>query len=192
MTPTEREALLNEFALRSFCDVADGDYIAARMAFRAGLFLQALWASQQALEKYIKAVLLLRRIEWKKPSHSLRKPLARLEQDFPLTLSSDVRAFIELIDDWEADRYFTYSYGVNGLELMRLDRAVWEIRRYCIPYKRGTTSKGTSIESLDIRHIERALDHPPQRYRSLSCGFLEEVLCDRKHDARPPLVWNNL
>jgi len=32
------KALINDFAIRSFRDTADGDYIAARMAFRAALY----------------------------------------------------------------------------------------------------------------------------------------------------------
>jgi len=58
LTPETTDRLLNEFALRSFRDVADGDYIAARMAYRAELLVQAFWASQQALEKYLKSILL--------------------------------------------------------------------------------------------------------------------------------------
>jgi HEPN domain-containing protein len=72
MDPDLRDALLNEFALRCFRDVADGDYVAARMAYRAELLLQAYWASQQALEKYVKGILVFRRIPRKKPTHSLR------------------------------------------------------------------------------------------------------------------------
>ena len=52
------DALLNDFAERSFRDMADGDYIAARMACRAALVTQFLWASQQAVEKYLKGILL--------------------------------------------------------------------------------------------------------------------------------------
>ena len=33
----DHDALVNDFALRSFRDMADGDYIAARMACRAAL-----------------------------------------------------------------------------------------------------------------------------------------------------------
>jgi HEPN domain-containing protein len=134
MPPEQRDPLLNEFALRSFRDVADGDYIAARMAFRAELWPQAFWASQQAMEKYIKAILLLRRIPRKGATHSLQDLLDDLEKHFPLQLSLKVREFITVIDSWEADRYFTYPYGTEGLELIHLDHAVWEIRRYCIPY----------------------------------------------------------
>ncbi|MFG6458115.1 HEPN domain-containing protein [Roseateles sp. BYS96W] len=56
---------LNDFARRSFLNIADKDYIAARMAVRAELMPQFLWASQQAIEKYLKFILLVNRIEAK-------------------------------------------------------------------------------------------------------------------------------
>jgi hypothetical protein len=48
---TYNDRLLNDFATRCFRDVADGGYIAARLAYRAQLFSQFLWSSQQAIEK---------------------------------------------------------------------------------------------------------------------------------------------
>jgi HEPN domain-containing protein len=184
--------LLNDFALRSFRDVADGDYIAARMAYRGELIIQALWASQQALEKYIKAILLLRRIKRPKPTHSLKDLMSALESHFRLQLSGETRAFIELIEAWDVDRYFIYPYGTDGLELIQLDRAVWEIRRYCITYSRRLSPLGTPLEEMDIRNIEEAFNRPPQSYRSRVPGFLDQVMNDRKNPSRPALIWKNL
>src|ERR1022692_10219 len=87
MSPEIRDAHLNDFALRCFRDTADGDYIAARMAYRADLIPQALWASQQAIEKYTKCILLLRRIVWNTPNHSLLRPLEKIEQQIRLRLT---------------------------------------------------------------------------------------------------------
>jgi hypothetical protein len=42
---------LDDFAIRCFRDIADGDYVSARMAYRAQLTVQYLWAGQQAIEK---------------------------------------------------------------------------------------------------------------------------------------------
>lgn len=192
MSPEIRDALLNDFALSSFRDVADGDYIVARMAYRTNLVPQALWASQQAIEKYIKCVLFLRRIIWREGNHSLVKPLGKLEHQFPLRLSPETRRFIEYLDIYGADRYFTLPYYTGGLEIVSLDRAVWEIRRYCTPYNRGSSPKGTPIFELDLKHIEGAEGRPPQQYRSLSPGPLDAVIRDVKHPARAALVWNNL
>jgi HEPN domain-containing protein len=193
-----QSAKINDFALRAFRDVADGDYISARMAYRAELFTQAYWASQQALEKYIKAILLLRRIPQPKtngrikPSHHLHALLKELEVTFPLKLYQSTRGFIEYIDAWNEDRYFIYPYGSAGIELMELDRAVWDLRRYSIPRHQGLSPKGTPLEVLDLKRIEDAVNHPPQRYRSLSTGLLEKVLRDQRNAARSALVWKNL
>src|SRR5688572_4958760 len=63
MDALARSALLNNFAVRSFRDVADGDYIAARLSFRSQLIPQFLWQSLQAIEKYLKCILVLNRIK---------------------------------------------------------------------------------------------------------------------------------
>jgi len=124
-----REIHLNNFALACFRDVADGDYVAARMNYRADLIRQALWSSQQAIEKYIKCLLLLCRIVWEKPNHALLKRLAELEKHHPMQLGPEVRKFIEHIDAYGPDRYFTFPYFAGGMEILRLDQTVWEIRR---------------------------------------------------------------
>jgi len=82
----DRDALVNDFALRSFRDMADGDYIAARMACRAALLPQFLWASQQAVEKYLKCILLLNRIDAREAYHDLGKALDRIDASGKLSL----------------------------------------------------------------------------------------------------------
>ena len=114
MDADTRDALLNEFALRCFRDVADGDYISARLAYRAEIFIQAYWATQQALEKYFKAILLLQRIPYLKPTHNLGVLLTNIEQQFSLKLASATRQFITYIDEWNVDRYFLFPYGSIG------------------------------------------------------------------------------
>lgn len=187
-----RDAMLNVFALRCFRDVADGDYIAARMAYRAEILPQAYWATQQALEKYLKAILLLQRIPQTNPTHTLDLLLQKAEKQFPLKLMKGTREFIALIEAWDVDRYFIYPYGSNGGEIIEPDRAVWDIRRYCVSYHQGSSSKQRHQKELDLTHIENAVNHPPQRYRSLSPGFLDKVLREKTNSARPALIWNNM
>jgi hypothetical protein len=43
-----------------------------------------------------------------------------------------------------------------------------------------------------MKHIEDAESHPPQMYRSLSPGLLDDVIQEPRHPARVALVWNNL
>jgi HEPN domain-containing protein len=62
---------IDDFVIRSFRDLADEDYISARMSFRAALVTPSLWSSHQMVEKYIKCILLLNRIPAKNMWHEL-------------------------------------------------------------------------------------------------------------------------
>ncbi|EHP2833539.1 hypothetical protein KOV26_002982, partial [Shigella sonnei] len=53
LTDTQK-IFLNNAAKRSFRDMADQDYLTARICFKNNLPFQFLWMSQQAIEKYIK------------------------------------------------------------------------------------------------------------------------------------------
>ena len=129
-------------------------------------FLQAYWATQQAVEKYLKGILLLPRIPQTKATHSLEILLQGIEKQFPLKLMKGTREFMGFIDAWNADRYFINPYSSNGVEIIELDRTVWDIRRYCISYHRGSAAKQQRQAMFDLAHIEDAVNHPPQQYRS--------------------------
>jgi HEPN domain-containing protein len=176
---TETEALLNDFAYRSFFEVADGDYIAARMAYRAGLAGQFLWASQQALEKYLKYILLLNRIKADDVRHDLGKALSKIGESGKLTLnlSEQTNAFIQRLDLMGQYRYFEVPTLFFGDDIIRLDRAVWELRRYC------------TLDSKPRQAIIRKGFVPP-RVR-IPNGYLEQVIDDKQNLAREPLLWQN-
>ena len=77
----ELDVLVNEFAVRSFRDVADGDYIAARMACRAALVTQFQWSSQQAVEKILKALLTEWGVEFRR-THNIVDLLSLLNTQY--------------------------------------------------------------------------------------------------------------
>lgn len=54
----ELQLVLNTFAKDVFRKQADCDYVAARSNYRLRLREQFLWSSLQAIEKYLKAILL--------------------------------------------------------------------------------------------------------------------------------------
>ena len=92
---TQRDRKLNSWAFRSFRDVADGDYVAARIAHRAQLPVQFLWSSQQAIEKYLKCALFIRRIPARGVKHDLAPALKLLvEAGVPLELTERSQKFI--------------------------------------------------------------------------------------------------
>ncbi len=190
------KALINDFAIRSFRDTADGDYIAARMAFRATLLQQFFWSSQQAVEKYIKCILLLNRIPAQKMRHDLRCGLDKINNEgkFKLRLSPDSQEFIENLNKYGSHRYFETSYYSLGREIVSLDRTVLELRRYCtiLDYclEKSSGARKEMLE-IELRRIEQSETDSPQRF-VLTGGFLEKVIKDRKHQAREALLFKNL
>jgi hypothetical protein len=74
------DPFINDFAMRSFRDTADEDYIAARMCWRAQLIPPFLWSSLQAMEKYLKCVSVLNRIRAER-GHKLIDILQRCEKN---------------------------------------------------------------------------------------------------------------
>jgi HEPN domain-containing protein len=173
-----REQWLDSLAL-NFRNIADGDYVAARLASRAQLLTQFLWASHQAVEKYLKCVLLLNRVEAGDVKHNLATALDKLAsaQDIQVDLMRPTREFIKKLNHTGVDRYGDISKWSKGPDLCSLDQAVWEVRRYC--------TKDLSQHRLALTDGETA---PRMR---LPGGELEKILAKRSHPAREPLLWQN-
>jgi HEPN domain-containing protein len=192
ISPLDR--VLNDFATRCFRDVADGDYIAARLAWRAQLFPQFLWSAQQALEKYLKCILLLNRIPARNVGHDLSKALALLESHkaFTFRLSPETLKFIEYVDSVGRYRYFEASYYLRDFEILQLDKAVWEIRRYaeCHDYWLQAFGKLVHMLPFGLAKIQEAENAPPARFVGVD-GELEKIIADRKRAAREALLWQN-
>ncbi len=169
------DQLLNDFAVRCFRDIADGDYVVARMASRARLVPQFLSASQQAIEKYLKCILLLNRIPATKVMHDLGKAIAKIEASGKVTLDLTpvTKEFVERLDGIGRFRYLEVSNVYFDLDLIKLDRAVWELRRFC---------------TLDIKHrlikLQKGMAAPKVQLR---CGYLEKI--KEGSAARAALLW---
>ncbi len=177
--PVELDLLVNNFATRSFRDTGDGDYIAARMACRAALASQFLWASQQVIEKYLKCILLLNRIPAKKATHDLQLVLSKINSSGKLNLGLQPRTlkFIDHVDRYGSFRYLEISNHAFGANLVDLDRAVWEIRRYC---------------TLDDLPRKASLRHGFAAPRiNIAGGYLESIIENPKDLARDALLWQN-
>jgi HEPN domain-containing protein len=174
-----RKLLVNDFATRSFLDSGDQDYIAARLSYRAKLSYPCLWQSQQALEKYLKCILLLHRIPAKNVGHSLCAALDNIKKSGILSLGL-TPATIDLINRLEEVgefRYLEVSYTVFSNDIIRLDRAVWELRRFC--------TLNPEPRNLSLKKGEIAPKY------ELQGGFLESIYRDNDHPAREGLMWNN-
>jgi len=189
-----KRALLNDFATRCFRDTADQDYIVARLSYRAGLFPQFHWQALQALEKYLKAILLYNRIKAKRIKHDLGKALNKCKElPFELSYSEVTKEFIDHVDTFGRYRYLESSYFINGPKLVQLDKAVWDIRRYCrvLNYE-VTLPSGKVVNMLEheLEEIRQSENRPAQEFRIMS-GLLEQIVDNKKHLARTALIWQN-
>lgn len=185
---------LNSFAYRSFRDPADGDYISARMCCRVGLTSQFHWSALQAIEKYGKTILLLNRIKAKRIGHSLSKLIGKLDElSFDVQLSESTRTLIEHLDGLGQYRYLEVPYYSIDRALLRLDRGVWEIRRYCTTMDNAVslaTEGAKSSLTSSLARIERSEREQPTKCR-LSRGLLENIVDGADSDLRRALVWQN-
>jgi HEPN domain-containing protein len=174
-----RTLLVNDFAFRSFLKSGDQDYVAARLSYKAKLSYPFLWQSQQAIEKYLKCILLLNRIHAKRVGHDLDAALAAIHNSgqVELGLTPSTKNLIDELNQFGQYRYLEVSYVASSWGIVQLDRAVWELRRFC-------------TFNLDFRKLKLVKGQVAPKYR-LETELLEKIYDDKHHPARPGLVWNN-
>lgn len=192
--PPSEAAWINEFAIRCFRDTGDGDYITARLALRAGLPTQAIWSGLQAVEKYLKCILLLGRVSSKGVGHKIAKGL-RLVNDrlkYGIVLSEQEQAVFDHLAGSGGDRYLVASLYLCHYELAGLDALVWRLRQYCnvLNVEHYNDPPSQEVLSRSLKKISEQLDGP---YVGgyLEHGFLEKVLSNADHPAHDGLVWRN-
>jgi hypothetical protein len=176
---------LNSCAISTFRDTADGDYITARLAFRAACYEQFLWSAEQAVEKYLKCILVLRRIPRPTPDkngrrrdmgHCLQRGIDMIGTQI-LQLTPLSRSFIEYLEKTApGSRYFELSRVAKGNEHVSLDRTVWELRRFCTPCG-------------EYAHVKLTDGLPPPKI--LLGGRLERVIDAPASPGREALLWQN-
>ena len=195
--PNLTQTLINNFALRSFRETADKDYITARMAYRGRLIQPYRWSALHCLEKYVKGILLLNRVPAKNLKHRVLQGIEILKQHgkFELDISDTTTDFIKKLEDNGAnDRYYLASYSIEPFDVTQLDRAVWELRRYCKPLGYGSTALSGKTMNLLTKELDRIHEEKElhEKGTCISGGFLETVVETKDHPAREALIWNNL
>lgn len=158
------DAKINDFITRSLRDVADGDYIAARALYRLRLDNQFLWASLQAVEKYLKAILGYQRADARKLVHNIANALEKVRTLPNISIPARIDNFVRELGWQGLNRYFEHPFSTEWVGLPELDETVYHLRRHC-------------------RAITTNAEMPIQ-------GFLEEVLASDTR-ARADLVWKN-
>lgn len=199
----EKHSIINEL----FIATADDNYVLARWCFHQHLNVDFFWLAVHALEKYLKAALLLNGKSAKSYGHdimalyasitpiapelfpdTLVKPDQRMPDDYWHT--EKVGDFIErLYRDGQADnRYQLFGYSRHAEDLWKLDQVIFNLRRVCRPlraYEPGRPHDGAA--NLSNRDV---LQKYPQRWRLNS--RLEETMSGRRGEEllRASLTWN--
>jgi HEPN domain-containing protein len=194
--PYPMHILVNDFAIRSFRETADKDYIAARMAYRARLIQPFLWSALHCLEKYVKGILVLNRVKAHK-GHSVLPGIERMKQHgkFELDLSADTVKFIKKLEDYGAEyRYYEVSYDIRPFDILRFDHAVWEVRRYCQPLDYDIVDVDGKTVNVLPRELDRVLQARAKHEKGTCVmgGTLEKIIEKKDHPARDALIWKNL
>jgi hypothetical protein len=143
----------------------------------------------------LRCILLLNRIPANKIGHNLGLGLSLVRKNAPfeIILSKGSEDLIGHLDTYGRFRYLEIPHFVQGLELLLLDRAVWEIRRYCtvINYSLKLDDGSTKeMLQLEIQKILNSENSPWHHFRVFG-GLLEKIVDDKKDPAREPLVWQN-
>jgi len=192
---TDNQPFINDIANRSFRDFADQDYITARIAYRKEFDQQFRWCSLQAIEKYLKAILLYNHVSTKNIGHDLKKALQRVyninDLEFSLP-SSDVEDFIKYISEYGADRYLSHPTHLTKTAFLTLDKTVWSIRRYCFFMRQVIEVKGVEKDLFELN--KEKVNNPyyeQNRHKyKIPNGYLENII-KKNLPAYDDLVWKN-
>lgn len=206
----ELQVVLNTFATDVFRKQADYDYIAARMNYRMQLRQQFLWSAQQAIEKYLKAILLYngRSARYYVEDETSKKKefghnLVKLNEEvcridcLNYELPEWLPCFLEYLTELGGFNRYLSKISYNHSDAMhKLDEAVWNIRRYCqyIPDRGiGGSEEFPGLKKAAINSINSPSYQEKPKSFKLFRGELEAVI-NRPHkdSARKALVWANL
>lgn len=146
-----------------FTDTADMNYVGARAAFFERRDYDFWWLTLHAVEKYLKAILLLNGEAAKKTSHNIDTLLSRVKKLDPRLvpppfvrprragregwMDSHNDDFVRWlnINGSSQNRYATYSYVISDIDLARADHLVFWARRHARVLKQ-TLQGGTVID----------------------------------------------
>jgi HEPN domain-containing protein len=181
---TSLDNWVDEFISNSFRDVADEDYIGARLAYRHELLEPFLWLSLQAVEKYLKAMLLFHRKNTKPFGHDVVAAFSEVRGIPGVTFPADIEVFIDYVNDEGPNRYSEYPSTLREDSLIGLDRTVWHLRRYCYPIPRVSKAFADRVAAFGSNPLE-------YRHKfSIDGAYLEKVLA-KPSAKRRELVWKN-
>lgn len=195
---TEFQLVRNSLVRECLVDMADRDYLAARVSWRTRLPEQFLWSALQSIEKQLKAIIVLNELSAKGIGHDIERALrvACEIQDLRLNPPEVIKTFVKYLNRHGPNRYLERPFYLRGHELFELDRAFWHFRRYCQDF-RATARYLKKTEDEYLAMHEKWFTDPQHKKRPylfrLFNGYLEKVL-DGKNgpEQYKALVWKNV
>lgn len=185
-----------------FIDTADDNYIVARWSYINNLNIDFFWLSVHALEKYMKATLLLNGESAKGFNHNICKLYERIQSlaskllptellkpeqfEFNNWLNEKPADFISrLYQNGNPDnRYQIYGHFLKPGDLNKLDMMLFSLRRICVPLD-SSISKSTELTHR-FKLIER-----PKCWKLGSQHRLEKIINKQGTDLQRVLLnWN--
>ncbi len=167
-------------------DIADYDYISARLLLRNHCKDQFLYLAYQSLEKYMKSILLFH-LRKNKIGHDITKLFGEICKitEFEIGNNPRIKTFIERFDNTFGDpRYLSLGFAGDYKYLFELDYAVWKLRIYCQPER----NRISLLEKADEKILKKSF---LKGTFLLWSGVLEDVHKEKKKGLYQSLVWFN-
>ncbi len=184
----ELNALKNNVVTQLFVDQADQDYILARMAYHKSLFTGFFWSAGQAMEKYLKASLLLNERTAKLRDHNiialfdlvkeyaadlLPNQLTKPPQfgDLPWREETPVE-FITRIEQYvnPHNRYNIFGYSTRYEDIFHLDQLIFSLRRITFQFDAypflGRSDGREGVPQTVRELLEKIADYSPRNANS--------------------------
>lgn len=163
---------------------------------RSALAAPFLWSASQAVEKYLKCILFLNRVNTKDLGHDLASAFERVNDQLPfnIELNSREREVFSHLAEWNSDRYLLSSFHLDHGELFQLDELVWRLRLYCRPLDKWHYADEPSSDVLAerVNGVVKIIAGSDKLAGHLEGAVLENILSKRDHPAHEGLTWQNM
>lgn len=200
----EKSSIVKEL----FVATADDNYINARWCFHNELNVDFFWLALHAVEKYLKASLLINGKSAKGYSHNIVKLFSDVRNLAPELIPTDLQKPDDSMPShyWHAEtsqeyikrlnrngdadnRYQIYGYSRQAEDLWKLDQIVFSIRRLCQPLEVHFLNKPRAGFPDQTRRERMLLDASTSW--NLQCRIEETIQGRRGSEVRDALLnWN--
>lgn len=180
--------------MKMFVSTADDNYILARWCYLERLNVDFFWLSLHALEKYMKAALLLNEKSSRGYSHNICKlyqdtcqlagdliqPLKRPHWWTGVWREGPNEAFVERINYWgdPHNRYNVLGHAREAEELFKLDQLVFILRRLCQVLDAYAVPKNIPVSMRPTFRDQLARDL--KKWELSSSGNLEKTIAGKR------------